>query len=145
MKKYAQLIKKITHELKVKVVILWGPKEFKEAQRLKEEGGREVYLACPTNIPQLFALLQRTTLYISGDTGVMHLAAFAGTPVIALFGPTDHKINAPYGSHCTVIRKDVPCSPCKNRDCMERKCLDDISVDEVFNAVKETYRKGTNG
>lgn len=142
IKKFGLLIKKVVDELKVKVLILWGPGEFKDAQRLKDEAGRHTYLACPTNISQLFALLKRTTLYISGDTGVMHLAAFAGTPVIAIFGPTDHKINAPYGSHCTVIRKDVPCSPCKNKNCQQRKCIEDITVDEVFNAVKETYNKG---
>jgi len=142
IKKYALLIKKIVDELKVSVLILWGPGELKDAQSLKEEAGRHTYLACPTNISQLFALLKRTTLYISGDTGVMHLAAFAGTPVIAIFGPTDYRINAPYGSHCTVIRKDVPCSPCKDKNCQQRKCIEDITVDEVFNAVKETYNKG---
>lgn len=138
--KYSRLINLIGEELKVKSLILWGPGELKEAQNLKAKSGENAFLACPTNISQLFALLQKTKLYISGDTGVMHLAAFAKTPVVGIFGPTDHRINSPYGPHCMIIRKEMPCSPCKNKECPERKCLEDISVDEVFNAVKEIYK-----
>ncbi|MCX7965917.1 MAG: glycosyltransferase family 9 protein [Syntrophorhabdaceae bacterium] len=138
-KNYAILIRRISDELRAKTLILWGPGEFKEANRLKEEAGKYAYLACPTDISQLYALLQRVKVYISGDTGVMHLAAFAGTPVVAIFGPTDHKVNAPYGSKSITVRKDVPCSPCKKKNCTERKCLEVITVDDVFNAVKEIY------
>ncbi len=71
----------------------------------------------------------------------MHLAAFAKTPVVAIFGPTDHKINAPYGDLSTVVRKDIACSPCKNKDCKNRHCLENISVEEVLKAAKEMYNR----
>jgi ADP-heptose:LPS heptosyltransferase len=80
-------------------------------------------------------------MYIGGDTGMMHLAALAGKPVLAIFGPTDHKINGPYGSIHKIIRKDLPCSPCKNKKCQERKCLNDITVDEVFMEILEMHKK----
>jgi len=98
-------------------------------------------LSCPTDVPQLLALLRRVDMYIGGDTGMMHLAALAGTPVLAIFGPTDHKVNGPYGPTHTIIRKDLPCSPCKNKHCKERKCLMEITVDEVFREVLGMHKK----
>lgn len=141
MERYAQLIKKIKDHIGADVVVLWGPGERSQAEALVRESGRGVHLACPTDIPQLFALLKKVKLYISGDTGVMHLAASAKTPVIAIFGPTDQKINAPFGTESIVVRKDTPCSPCKNRGCKNRICLDSITIDEVFQAVKTLYTR----
>lgn len=139
--RYRELIRRIRVNDLARIVILWGPGEEEEAGALKEAAGEGVFLACPTNVPQLLALLQKTDMYIGGDTGVMHLAAFAGTPVVAIFGPTDVLVNGPYSAKSTVIRKDLPCSPCKNKDCRERSCLDSISVDDVYNAVSAMKEK----
>ena len=108
------------------------------SKRLQE---RVYSLPVPRTCPSCSRLLQKTDMYIGGDTGVMHLAAFAGTPVVAIFGPTDVLVNGPYSAKSTVIRKDLPCSPCKNKDCRERSCLDGISVDEVYNAVSAMKEK----
>jgi heptosyltransferase I len=141
MERYAELIARIHHELHEQTVILWGPGEKEAARRLKEMSGDGAYLACPTDIPQLFALLGKVRIYIGGDTGVMHLAAAAGTPVIAIFGPTDFKINGPYGKEHTVLREDVPCSPCKKRDCSDRQCLAPITVEKVFETVNVVFKR----
>ena len=141
MERYAELIARIHHELHEQTVILWGPGEEDEARRLKEMSGDGAYLACPTNIPQLFALLRKVRIYIGGDTGVMHLAVAAGTRAIALFGPTDFKINGPYGKEHTIIREDMPCSPCKKRDCNDRQCLAPITVEKVFETVNAVLKR----
>lgn len=141
MERYAELIGRIHHELHEQTLILWGPGEEEGARRLKEMSGDGAYLACPTNIPQLFALLKKIRIYIGGDTGVMHLAASAGAQVIAIFGPTDFKINAPYGKEHVVIREDVPCSPCKKRDCNDRRCISPITVEKVFEEVNAVYKR----
>jgi len=141
IERYGELIRRITRENIGKVIILWGPGEKGDARRLKEIAGEEAFLSCSTDVPQLLALLRRVDMYIGGDTGMMHLAALAGTPVLAIFGPTDHKVNGPYGPTHTIIRKDLPCSPCKNKDCQERKCLMEITVDEVFGEVLGMHKK----
>ena len=123
IERYGELIRRITSENIGKAIILWGPGGKRRSKSLKEIAGEEAFLSCSTDVPQLLALLRRVDMYIGGDTGMMHLAALAGTPVIAIFGPTDHKVNGPYGPTHTIIRKDLPCSPCKNKDCQERKCL----------------------
>jgi len=137
LKKYEEIIKKIHDNIGAQVLILWGPGEKEEAEHLIKMAAGRAILSCPTNVPQLFSLLRRIDMYIGGDTGVMHLAAFAGCPMVAIFGPTDVNINAPYSKNCTIIHKDLSCSPCKNKDCRSRKCLTDITVDEVFEAILE--------
>jgi heptosyltransferase I len=141
IRQYGALIRKIKGEMGHEVIILWGPGEREEAERLNQIAGGSAKLACPTSVPQLLALLKNVDMYIGGDTGVMHLAAFAGTPVVAVFGPTDVKVNAPYGGNSTVVRKELPCSPCKNKDCSDRKCVEAISVEEVFDAVAKIQGK----
>jgi len=71
----------------------------------------------------------------------MHLASAAKIPVVAIFGPTDVKINAPYGLNNVIVRKEISCSPCKKKDCRERTCIESISVEDVFEAVKRMSDK----
>jgi len=137
LERYGELIRVITEKLDATTLILWGPDEEEGAQYLKKISGNKAYLSCPTDISQLFALLCKVQMYIGGDTGVMHLAALAGTPVLALFGPTDVEINAPYTHLKRVLRKELGCSPCKNRFCNDRKCMEEITVEEVFQAILE--------
>lgn len=140
---YAGLIRRIRDAFPVELVVLWGPGEREEAERLVAMSDKAARLACPTDVSQLFALVRRARLYIGGDTGVMHLAAFAGTPVVSIFGPTDHRINAPYGERHAVLRKELSCSPCrdKGKGCAERTCLGSMSVDEVYDAVRASWER----
>jgi lipopolysaccharide heptosyltransferase II len=77
------------------------------------------------------AVLAELDVLVSGDTGVAHLAAALGTPVVALFGPTDPALSAPRG-HALVVTNPVPCSPCFYRHCpIEHPCLRDIDAARV--------------
>jgi heptosyltransferase-2 len=83
----------------------------------------------------LTALLAELDALVAGDTGVAHLAAALGTPVIALFGPTDPALTAPRGP-VTVLTHPVPCAPCFYRVCpIEHPCLDGIAAERVADAL----------
>jgi heptosyltransferase-2 len=72
---------------------------------------------------------------VCGDTGVAHLAAALGTPVVTLFGPTDPALSAPLG-RVAIVRHAVPCAPCFYRACpIEHPCMRGISADEVGERV----------
>ncbi len=137
LERYADLIRKIKQDRMGPVVIIWGPGEREEAHRLAAMTGEGAELACQTDIAQLYALLTRCAVYIGGDTGTTHLASAAQIPVVSIFGPTDFIVNRPYSRKSVVIRKDMSCSPCKNKNCKSRECLMNISVNEVFEAVKK--------
>jgi heptosyltransferase I len=95
------------------------------------------FTVCQTKtLTRLTELIRRCDLYVGNDTAPMHLAAFVGTPVIGLFGPTDPLENAPYDRGASVvIRKDVSCNPCRNRQCQQLLCMDAITVEDVLEPV----------
>ena len=81
------------------------------------------------------AVLAEMAALVCGDTGVAHLAAALGTPVVTLFGPTDPALSAPRG-RVAVVRHAVPCAPCFYRACpIEHPCMHGISAAAVGERV----------
>jgi heptosyltransferase-2 len=81
------------------------------------------------------ALLSELDVLVSGDTGVAHLAAALGTPVVTLFGPTDPRLSAPRGP-AAVVTHPVPCAPCFYRECpIDHPCLRRIEPKDVWAAA----------
>ncbi len=98
-------------------------------------------LAGQDNLSLLPGLLRRLTVLLTGDTGPMHIAAAVGTPVVALFGPTDPRHTGPVGENHRVLRRDLFCSPCFLKKCpYGHECMEEMAVDEVFEAVRERLR-----
>jgi heptosyltransferase-2 len=110
--------------------------------------GREIESALPpgvtvvnligrTDLRLLAGVLARCAVFVSNDSGAMHLAAAVGVPVVAIFGPTDERITAPLGDHDVLLRP-VFCRPCMLRDCpIDHRCMTRISADAVFDAVSK--------
>jgi heptosyltransferase I len=94
-------------------------------------------VAGETTLRELAALYKMASVLLTTDSGPMHLAAAVGTPVVALFGPTSPERTGPYGDRHIVIRHGLPCSPCFRKTCETLECMKTISVDEVFQAVRE--------
>jgi heptosyltransferase-2 len=91
----------------------------------------------------LTALLSELDVVVCGDTGVGHLAAALGTPVVTLFGPTDWRLTAPRGP-AEVVRHPTPCSPCFYRTCpIEHPCLRGIAAGDVEERVRHLLAVAT--
>ena len=91
------------------------------------------------SLKQLAAVLGMVDLMISVDSGPMHIAAAMGTPVVALFGPTDPARTGPLGPG-TVFRQPLPCSPCLQRRCRitdTYRCMRDLDSEAVAHAARE--------
>ncbi|MFA6216862.1 MAG: GT4 family glycosyltransferase PelF [Candidatus Omnitrophota bacterium] len=93
-----------------------------------------------TTVNQLACLIKRCSVYISADSAPLHVAASVDTPVIALFGPTDHRRHVPPAKKLVVLRKDLPCSPCYKSKCATLKCMELIKPEEVLIAIEEVMK-----
>jgi len=71
-------------------------------------------------------------VYLTNDSGPMHVAAALGLPTVAVFGATDHVATGPSASWAKVLRHKVECSPCMLRECpIDHRCMTAVTVDEV--------------
>lgn len=100
-----------------------------------------VDLTGKTTLKQLMAVCKHAKLYISGDTGPLHVAVTTGVPIIAMYGPTRPDRTGPYISKnnvnkTVVLMGRVNCSPCRKRTCSTMECMKSISVEEVWAAVE---------
>lgn len=106
--------------------------------------GPAINLAGRTTLRELACLLARSSLMVAMDSGPMHLACAAGTPVVALFGPTAPWRTGPFGSQQSVIKKGLVCSPCyKKKTCPlgHHRCMADITVEDVLQVCSNYLRQ----
>ena len=93
-----------------------------------------------TSLPEMVEWLRRCELMVTNDTGPMHAAAALGKPMVALFGPTEPRRTGPYGQLESVLRLDLPCSPCMKSHCVYEKpneCLKALTPAMVFERVQK--------
>jgi heptosyltransferase-2 len=86
------------------------------------------------------ALIARCRVFVTNDSGLMHVAAALGVRLVAIFGSTDPSRTGPLGQNSRVIYKSIPCAPCLKTQCpQDRECMEAISVEEVFEEVKDLW------
>ena len=127
------------NEYRAQVIIFHGPGEGDIADAVaKSMTAQSVMIGEKLTLRELGALIQKCSVFLSNDTGPMHIAVAVGTPTVALFGPGNHVRFGPVGEKHTLIRHDFPCSPCKQftDKCKDNVCMKAISVDEVWQAVR---------
>jgi lipopolysaccharide heptosyltransferase II len=96
-----------------------------------------------TDVKEVAALIERCDVLMCNDSGLMHVAVAVGTPVVAIYGPTDIGRTAPLGPGHTIIRHELPCSPCFRLEgddqilqCPHHDCLMTITPEEVFKVTR---------
>jgi heptosyltransferase-2 len=106
--------------------------------------GRVFDLAGRTGLRELAALLALARVCVSNDSGAMHVAAGVGTPVAALFGPTNEHATAPLvvaGGRVRVLTEDVDCRPCMLRTCpIDHRCMTRLAPERVLYTVMDLVR-----
>lgn len=108
---------------------------------------RVINLAAKTSIRELLALIKLCSVFLTNDSGPMHIAAALQTPLVALFGSTSDVKTGPYPKG-KVIHKHVECSPCYKRVCpIDFRCMKRIEVEEVYqelmNKLEESEQKAS--
>jgi heptosyltransferase-2 len=141
---FAEIIRRISTEYGADIVLTGGEHETGLVNDiLRTAGVDDAHTAAGRfSIRQTAALMGMCDLFISNDTGPMHIAASVGTPTIGLFGPNVPHRYAPVGKKTLSIFKGVECSPCvhihegRAGACGRGICMEAISVDEVWDAIR---------
>jgi heptosyltransferase-2 len=142
--RFAELAERLMTDQGAKVLMFGGQGE--EAELVKQICDRmkqkPVQFAGKTSVRQLMPLIKYCKLFITNDTGPMHIANAFGIPVVAVFGSTDPKTTSPAQAGYRLVRKGVSCSPCLLRTCpIDHRCMDWITVDEVYWAARQELAK----
>jgi heptosyltransferase-2 len=143
--KFAALAAALHRRHKLPTVLVGTPEDAVDAV-LADSRSPMYDLSGRTSFRELAGVLTRARIFVGADSGVMHLAAAARTPVTAIFGPSNHRAWAPWTpySPSRVVRLDLACSPCayvghkvgKREGCPARTCLAELSVTQVLTAVE---------
>jgi heptosyltransferase I len=129
---FAALVGPLKERFGLETVVAGGKDDVELAAGI---GG--INLVGRTSLAQLAALIERADLVIANDTGPMHIAAALGRPLVALFGPTNPVRTGPYKREASVVRIDIPCSPCYSRRCWHKSCLAWLAIEPVLELAAE--------
>jgi heptosyltransferase II len=145
---FAELIRKLTAD--GERIVLPGDRNERPVidDFLKRHTLEAMNIAGQTTVDEVSAVIRHARLLVCNDSGQMHIGNAHGTPLVALYGPTDDVYTAPKAPTSRMLRVPLPCAPCmKNfakteaealRDCpINVRCMRDITVDEVYRACRE--------
>jgi len=89
-----------------------------------------------TMLREFIEMAAACSLYLTNDSGAMHIAGALNVPTVAVFGPTDEAATGPSGPRAVVVRERVECSPCLLRECpIDHRCMTRVSADRVVEAA----------
>jgi len=108
------------------------------AAAIELEGIAARNLAGETTLGEFIELAAACCVFLTNDSGAMHIASALGVPTVAVFGSTDETATGPTGSHARVIRQTVECSPCLLRECpIDHRCMTRIGAEQVTRVALE--------
>lgn len=125
------------------VLFLFGTDADREAAAtiaaVAGNSGRVLDLTGRTTLAQAIGLISRCRVFVTNDSGLMHVAGALNTPLVAIFGSTDPVATGPFCQRASVVRSELPCSPCLETHCPKGhlQCMAAIGVAEVLAAVRE--------
>ena len=136
--RFAELASRLVRELGAACVFFGSPQEQQlVADVIARSAIPSLSLAGQTSLSEFMGLVQGCDLFLTNDTGTMHVAAGLGVPTLALFGPTNEQETRPLGPHAKLLVGEAFCRPCKLRHCpIDHRCMKSLSVERVFQAAR---------
>ncbi len=139
--RFAEAADRLIEKYGFKVLVVAGPKDTLLAQSvIKNMRYPAIDLSGKTSVSQLASVIRRCRLFISNDSGPVHIASAVGTPVVSIFGRAQKGLSpkrwGPLGKKDKVLHKQVGCIECLAHNCTkEFACLKAVTVDDVLKAV----------
>ena len=136
---------RLARELKADVAV-FGSKDEQQLCELVRSGISAggincLSLAGKTTLAEFIEMAAACSLYLTNDSGAMHIASALGVPTAVVFGSTDHVATGPAGHRFAIIRQPVECSPCLLRECpIDHRCMTRVTVESVAQAALELVK-----
>ncbi|MDR1523496.1 MAG: DUF374 domain-containing protein [Endomicrobium sp.] len=139
--RFAVLAAKLKKEINLDIVLVGGKEGGSSEKCLNEEIIRDsginiVDMTGKFTLKELCAFLLMCKIFVGNEAGPMHIATALNVNAVAILGPTDAKRTGPYKGNTAIVQHQVPCQPCRNRNCKTVICMKDITVKEVFETIK---------
>jgi len=147
--KFGEALLRLSEKLDAVPLIFGGPGDAEPAEQVFSYINKKIpealNLAGKTTLSECIALLKGLGLFITNDSGAMHMASALGVPTLAIFGSTDPVLTGPTGPNTEFIIKKRPCNPCFDRVCQygHMDCMTAITVDEVCETALKLIQKGS--
>lgn len=140
--RFAELADRMNSELGLQVALIGGREGGSSEKGINEEIASAakrplIDMTGALTLKELAAAIKLAKVYVGNEAGPMHLAVALGAPVAAIIGPTIPGRTGPFGGGAKIVRRQAECAPCRKRNCEKRDCMKNISVEDVFRAVKE--------
>ena len=138
--KFAEVARAFSNSYEI--VLFGGPNEVEMAKDIESRlnGVNVTNLAGQTSVQELCSHIGGLDLFITNDSGPMHVAAAYQVPTVAIFGPTRHLETSQWRNEKSgIVRHDMECAPCMKRECPlgHHECMKSITANEVIEAVKK--------
>jgi len=132
--RFAELASMFQKKNKAQILIIGSAEEVELVESIASSmTERPINMAGKTTLLQLAELISLADLFITNDSGPMHITNALRIPLIAIFGPTDPRVTGPFHQPSAVIKKEVACWPCSYRICpFDHRCMTEIEPEEIF-------------
>jgi heptosyltransferase-2 len=140
--RFAAVADKLNEHFSSQGILLGGKADWEVAQEVQMLARTKlINLAGKTTLREAIYLISQCRLFISNDSGLMHIAGALNIPTIAIFGSTNPVTTAPAGNKSTIVCREVSCSPCLKEKCpTDFRCMKLISVEDVFAAAQNLFQ-----
>ncbi|KAF0159250.1 MAG: heptosyltransferase II [Syntrophaceae bacterium] len=135
--RFAAAADRLSAELAARVVLFGGKSDWEIAEQVRKNARADmINIAGKTTLQEAVYCISQCRLFISNDSGLMHVAGALNIPTVAIFGSTNPVTTSPAGEKTILVRKPVSCSPCLKKTCpTDFRCMTLITVDNVVAAA----------
>jgi heptosyltransferase-2 len=141
--RFAAVADRLSADLDARVVLFGGKSDWETAEQVRKNARTDmINIAGKTTLQEAVYCISQCRLFISNDSGLMHVAGALNIPTVAIFGSTNPVTTSPAGEKTILVRKPVLCSPCLKKTCpTDFRCMTLITVDDVVAAANTLLLK----
>ncbi len=140
--RFAETASRVAAELGASVAIFGSEQERELCEQVgRAIPGRVRNFAGQTSLAEFINLAAACRVFLTNDSGAMHIASALGVPTVTVFGATNHITTGPTGPLARIVREDVECSPCQKRECpIDHRCMTRVSSERVTNVALDLLK-----